>query len=151
MTNLSSVASMASRQAFSPPRPGLSSGSVDLLGDSTTWNQQDRIFVIDDLKLSGLRERTECHVSTDPTATQSGDDSRDVLPARGAFDALASGLTKHHLFDSGESAPDIQSANKVSAAVSDEGGVTQPNRKSPPQPDRMRSTTLAASNSNLWF
>jgi hypothetical protein len=31
------------------------------------------------------------------------------------------------------------------------GGVTQPNRKSPPQPDRMRSTTLAASNSNLWF
>src|SRR5215475_10859182 len=117
MTNLSSVASMASRQAFSPPRPGLSSGSVGLLGDSTTWNQQDRIFVIDDLKLSGLRERTECHVSTDPTATQSGDDSRDVLPARGAFDALASGLTKHHLFDSGESAPDIQSTNKVRAAV----------------------------------
>lgn len=67
--------------------------------------------------LSGLRERTECHVSTDPTATQSGDDSRDVLPARGAFDALAFGLTEHHLFDSGESAPDIQSTNKVRAAV----------------------------------
>jgi hypothetical protein len=48
---------------------------------------------------------------------QSGDDSRDVLPARGAFDALAFGLTEHHLFDSGEPAPDIQSTNKISAAV----------------------------------
>src|SRR5215468_7754317 len=97
-------------------------------------------FVIDDLALSGLRERTECNVSTDPTATHSGDDSRDVLPARGAFDALAFGLTEHHLFDSGESAPDIQSTNKVSAAVRRGWGYpTQP--KSPPQPDRMRSTT----------
>src|SRR5215470_17725729 len=105
---------MASRQAFSPPRP------ASRAARSISWatrNQQDRIFVIDDLALSGLRERTECHVSTDPTATQSGDDSRDVLPARGAFDALAFGLTEHHLFDSGEAAPDIQSTNKVSAAV----------------------------------
>jgi hypothetical protein len=62
-------------------------------------------------------ENPECHVSTDLTATQSGDNSRDVLPARGAFDALAFGLTEHHLFDSGESAPDIQSTNKISATV----------------------------------
>src|SRR5215831_15966770 len=140
---------MASRQAFSPPRPA--SRAARSISWATRRPGTSRIGYSSSMtSLSGLRERTECHVSTDPTATQSGDDSRDVLPARGAFDALAFGLTEHHLFDSGESAPDIQSTNKVRAA-SDEGGVTQPNRKSPPQPDRMRSTTLAASNLNLWF
>src|SRR5262245_10448541 len=116
MTNLSSVASMASRQAFSPPRPGLSSGLVDLLGDSTTWNQQDRIFVIDDFALSGLRERAECHVSTDPTATQSGTIRATCFPLVVPSMRSHFGLTDHHLFDSGESAPAIQSTNKVSAA-----------------------------------
>jgi len=47
--------------------------------------------------------------------------------------------------------PVIRRRRHRQMAARNVGGVTQPNRKSPPQPDRMRSTTLAASNSNLWF